>query len=85
LRVSINRVTPPVSALAPGRSSSSRRTAGSGTRRNSGIENTTHQTATLASARRVPVPASGMPNSSGFWIINRLIASSIPPPRYPMA
>ena len=56
------------------------RTAGSGTLRNNGIEKTTHQTATLASDSRVAVPASGMPNHSGFWIIIRLMASSMPPP-----
>ena len=26
-----------------------------------------------------------MPNSAGFWIISRLIASRTPPPRYPTA
>ena len=39
---------------------------GSGTRRNSGMENSPHQAATLTNDSRVATPASGMPNHSGF-------------------
>jgi hypothetical protein len=40
-------------------------TAGSGTRRSSGIENSAHHTATLMKVARVAAPASGKPNHAG--------------------
>ncbi len=60
-------------------------TAGSGTRRNSGIENSAHHTATLRKDRREACPASRMPNVDGERIQATFSASSRPPPRYPRA
>ena len=62
---------------------------GSGTRRNSGIEKTSHQTATERNGSRMgsvawagvrPSP-DGSPNHSGLEIQARLSARSTPPPR----
>ena len=53
---------PPSSALPDGRSRDSIRRGGSGTWRNSGIENTTHQTATLARLARTAISRLGRPN-----------------------
>ena len=72
---------PPISALPDGRSPGSSRRGGSGTWRNSGIENTTHQTATLARLARTATSRLGRPNHAGWLIIRMLIASSTPPPR----
>ena len=61
---------------------------GSDTRRNSGIEKTSHQTATERKASRVGSVAcagvrlspDGSPNQAGFMYHARLRASSVPPP-----
>ena len=57
-----SRVKATATALCPRRSSGLQRRGGSGTRRNSGIEKTSHHTAALTKDTRVAVPASGMPN-----------------------
>jgi hypothetical protein len=53
---------------------------GSGTRRNSGIENTSHQTATLTNESLIAATALGSPNDAGIRIHSRLTTSRMPPP-----
>ena len=62
-------------------SSDSSARGGSGTRRSSGIEKISHQTATLTNDSLMAATVSGRPNVAGLRIQARLTSSSTPPPR----
>ena len=68
-------------ALSPVLSPGSSRGAGSGTWRNSGIENTTHHTATITAETWNASIALDNPKVRGLAIIQPLSANSRPPPR----
>ena len=68
-------------ALSPDASPGSSRRAGSGTCRNSGIEKTTHQTATVTQAARNAWVGLDRPKVAGLAIIQMLSAKRRPPPR----
>ncbi len=78
--VAARRTKAAATGFSPTRSFAVRRRGGSGTRRNSGTENASHQIATLANDARTAVSELAKPNHSGFWIQARLAASSSPPP-----
>ena len=53
---------------------------GSGTYRNSGMENTSHHAATITNERRTASAAPDSPNVAGERVIATLTAKSNPPP-----